>query len=147
MTFLIAAAAAVATCSYIGDSIAVGLESVDKPCEVHAKVGASSEYIVKNYKGKDKEEYTVVSVGSNDPTNPRLYQNAVTLRNSFHQAQLIIWVLPRNRTAAAVIKRVALHYKDNWVDLNRFSSKDNIHPNSYRAVKKDIEEGINYYYD
>ena len=144
---LLAAAAAVTYCSYIGDSIAVGLESVDKPCAVYAKVGASSEFITKNYKGKDKSEYTVVSMGSNDPKNPRLYQNAVNLRKSFKQAELVVWILPRDRKAAAVIRKVAEQFQDNWEDLANYPSNDNVHPKSYKQVNKGVMDGVNYFYD
>jgi len=147
MMIIMAAAAAVSYCSYIGDSIAVGLESVDKTCSVYAKVGAGSDFITKHYVGKDRGDYTVVSMGSNDPKNPRLYQNAVKLRKSFKQAELVVWILPRDRRAAEVIRKVANQFQDNWVDLGKYPSNDNIHPKSYKQINKDIIDGVMYYYN
>lgn len=134
-------------CAYIGDSIAVGLQQVDHHCVVHAKVGAGSDFIVNNYSSKDREAYTIVSMGSNWPSNPNNYRNASKLRASFAKAQLVIWILPYDRKAAAVIRQVAKEHGDAYVDLAVFPSKDHVHPRNYKQVSKRVDDCVTYYYD
>ena len=151
MTFLLLAAAAMSAatpkCSYIGDSIAVGLESVDSKCAVHARVGANSRFIARNYAGQDGDEYTVISMGSNDPLNKGNFVQAVALRKSLTKAQLVIWILPRNRTAAAMVRDVAGMFNDNYIDLAAYRSRDGVHPSNYRAIRKTIDEHVLHFYD
>ena len=80
-------------CAYIGDSIAVGLEQLDTKCAVYARVGASSEFITRQYRNADAEDYVVISMGSNDPGNPQLIENAERLRRNI-SARRVIWILP-----------------------------------------------------
>jgi hypothetical protein len=136
----------IADCAYVGDSIAVGLRQMDAQCAVYAKVGANTDYITKHYKGAQGAMYTVISMGSNAPLNPRNTANARKLRRSV-QSDLVIWVLPYNRTAAEAIKVVAREFGDGWVDLKVFPSKDHVHPSGYRKVSKQIKNSVTYYYD
>lgn len=124
-------------CAYIGDSIAVGLEQLDTNCAVYARVGASSEFITNRYRNADAEDYVVISMGSNDPNNPRLIQNAQRLRRSI-TARQVIWILPYNRTAADGISTVARQFRDSVVDLRPVPSRDGVHPN-YRTVNRQIK--------
>lgn len=135
-------------CVFIGDSIAVGAGSVQHECEVHAKVGASSEFIVKNFVkfAKNSDEYTVISMGSNGPTNPTNKQNALKLRRSI-KASLVVWILPYNRQAANTIREVANAFNDSYVDLSGFQSNDGLHPRSYKKLNNQIQERIDYYFD
>ena len=94
-------------CAYIGDSIAVGLEQLDTNCAIYARVGASSEFIARQYRNADAEDYVVISMGSNDPNNPRLLQNAERLRRTI-TARRVVWILPYNRTAAGDISIVEI---------------------------------------
>ena len=133
-------------CAFIGDSIAVGLQQVQPDCAVHAKVGAGSDFILtKNY-GTSTNSYVVISMGSNWPNNPRNRANAIKLRKSI-KTELVVWILPYNRTAATTMRAVAQQFQDNYVDLNAFPSKDHVHPSSYRKVNREVQDGVNYYFD
>lgn len=128
-------------CAYIGDSIAVGLEQLDTNCAVYARVGASSEFITQHYRNADAEDYVVISMGSNDPINPRLIQNAERLRREI-TAQRVVWILPYNRIAAGRISAVARRFRDSVVDLRPIPSRDGVHPN-YRTVNRQIQRIVN----
>jgi hypothetical protein len=127
-------------CAYIGDSIAVGLEQLDTNCAVYARVGASSEFITRRYRNVDADDYVVISMGSNDPNNPRLLENAARLRRTI-TARKVIWILPYNRVAAGVISIVAGRFRDSVVDLRPVPSRDAVHPN-YRQVNRAIRSKL-----
>lgn len=128
-------------CAYIGDSIAVGLEQLDNDCAVYARVGASSEFITQRYSNADAEDYVVISMGSNDPNNPRLIRNAERLRRAI-TARRVVWILPYNRTASGSIAAVARRFRDTVVDLRPVPSRDGVHPN-YRTVNRQIQRIVN----
>jgi hypothetical protein len=127
-------------CAYIGDSIAVGLEQLDTNCALYARVGASSEFITRNYRNADAEDYVVISMGSNDPNNPQLLENAERLRRSI-TARKVIWILPYNRVAAGDIAIVAREFRDSVVDLRPIPSRDGLHPD-YRRVNRAIRSKL-----
>lgn len=127
-------------CAYIGDSIAVGLEQLDTKCAVYARVGASSEFITRQYRNADAEDYVVISMGSNDPGNPRLIENAERLRRNI-SARRVIWILPYNRVAAGDIEIVARQFRDSVVDLRPIPSRDGIHPN-YRQAQRAVQSKL-----
>lgn len=129
-------------CAYIGDSIAVGLHQLDTKCAVHAKVGASTDYITKHFIGQGGKKYTIISMGSNNPYSPQNMKNAEKLRASLGTETLVIWVLPYNRIAAGDIQIVARAYGDMWVDLSGYKSKDHVHP-TYGPVSKKIKNFVN----
>jgi hypothetical protein len=133
-------------CLIIGDSIAQGIHAVAPQCEVRAKVGANTDFIVNNYKTAKHADYTVISMGSNWPDNPRNFANAVKLRQSLTGSELVIWILPYNRKAADTVRRVAKQYGDNYIDLSAFGSNDRVHPKSYGAVNKEIQQHVLYFY-
>ena len=126
-------------CAYIGDSIAVGLEQQDRRCEVHARVGASSRFIVNNYTGRGGDDYTVISIGSNDSDPATVFRNAARLRATI-SSRKVIWVLPYNREMANVLIRLirTSYRRDIYVDLSPFRSNDNVHPRSYGNVSERI---------
>lgn len=127
-------------CAYIGDSIAVGLEQLDTNCALYARVGASSEFITRNYRNADAEDYVVISMGSNDPNNPQLLENAERLRREI-TARKVIWILPYNRVAAGDIAIVAREFRDSVVDLRPIPSRDGLHPD-YRQVNRAIRSKL-----
>lgn len=129
-------------CQYIGDSIAVGLQQLDHKCEIHAKVGASTDYIVKQYSkyGPNARDYVVISMGSNGPYNPSNLANARKLRRNI-EAAVIVWILPYNPVAAGDIKLVAREFGDSYVELKSYPTRDHIHP-SYRPVAREIQETL-----
>ena len=126
-------------CAYIGDSIAVGLEQQDRRCELHARVGADSQFIAKNYSGRGGDDYTVISIGSNDYDRATVSRNATALRNSI-RSKKVIWVLPYNRDMAIVILQLVRtrYSNDSYIDLRRFETNDNVHPRSYGNVSEHI---------
>lgn len=132
-------------CAYIGDSIAVGLQQLDSHCEVHAKVGAGSGFIATHYARNDATDYVIISMGSNDPRNPRLAHNARQLRRSL-KAEVVIWILPYNKEAAVTIESVAREFQDGWVSLKYFPSRDNVHP-AYRPVARNIQQALTESFD
>jgi hypothetical protein len=132
-------------CAYIGDSIAVGLQQLDNECAIHARVGAGSGFITQRYTGNNSTDYVVISMGSNDPNNPALAENARALRRSL-RAAVVIWILPYNRTAATRIQAVADNFGDSWIALKSFNSRDGVHP-SYRPVANAIQETLDVAYD
>jgi len=132
-------------CAYIGDSIAVGLQQLDRQCEVHAKVGANTDFITRNFVGQYGGDYTIISMGSNWPDNPHNRENAMKLRKSLHSSQ-VIWILPYNRTAARVIREVAMQFNDSYVELSGIPSKDGLHPN-YRIAQRRIDKTLELGYD
>lgn len=127
-------------CAYIGDSIAVGLQQLDNDCAIYARVGASSEFITRRYRNADAEDYVVISMGSNDPGNPRLIENAERLRRNI-SARKVIWILPYNRVAAGDIAIVARQFRDSVVDLRPIPSRDGLHPD-YRRTQRAIQSKL-----
>lgn len=122
-------------CIAVGDSIAVGIGQAAH-CTVNAKVGASSSYIagLDIATGKD---ITVISAGSNDPTNPKLRSNLDKIRSKI-TSKRVIWILPYNRKAAAVVKAVAVQHGDGYIDLSAFKTRDGVHPSSYGSVARKL---------
>lgn len=135
----------IADCAYVGDSIAVGLQQLDRECAVYAKVGASADYITKHYLNGQGTTYTVVSMGSNFPNNPKNAANARKLRKAI-KSDLVIWILPYNRVAAASIRSVSREFNDAVVDLHDIPSRDGVHPN-YRKAMQNIDANLNLLYD
>jgi hypothetical protein len=127
-------------CAYIGDSIAVGLQQLDNECAIHARVGAGSGFITQRYSGNSSQDYVIISMGSNDPNNPSLVRNARALRRSL-KAEVVIWIIPYNHTAARAIESVAKEFSDGWVALRYFPSRDNVHP-QYRPVARSVQQAV-----
>lgn len=122
-------------CIAIGDSIAVGVGQAAH-CSVNARVGASSSYIADHVIASSKT-VAIISAGSNDPKNPNLRTNVEKIRSKLTQKK-VVWILPYNRKAAAIIKAVAVSHGDGWVDLANFKTHDGVHPASYISVTKKI---------
>ena len=125
-------------CAYIGDSIAVGLHQLESRCVLHARVGAGSAFITRNFSGVDASEHVIISVGSNDPGNPALLENARKLRLSIHSKK-VIWILPYNRVAASDIQLVAREFKDAVIDIAPIPSRDGLHP-EYKQAHAMVEK-------
>lgn len=122
-------------CIAIGDSIAVGIGQAAH-CTINAKVGASSSYIADHVVASNKS-VAVISAGSNDPTNPKLRTNLDEIRSKV-TAKRVIWILPYNRKAAAVVKAVAVQHGDGYIDLSAFKTRDGVHPSSYGSVARKL---------
>jgi len=125
-------------CAYIGDSIAVGLQQLEPRCAIHAKVGANTDFIVRNYSGEYGKYYTIISMGSNWPDNPNNLDNIVKLRRSIHSKK-VIWILPYKRNIAYLVSQIAVQFNDSYVDLHGIPSKDHLHPD-YKTAHAMIEK-------
>jgi uncharacterized protein with von Willebrand factor type A (vWA) domain len=122
-------------CIAIGDSIAVGVGQAAH-CKINAKVGASSSYVADHTISSNKS-VAVISAGSNDPHNPRLRTNLDRIRSKI-TAKRVIWILPYNRKAAAVVQAAAVQYGDGYIDLAAFKTRDGVHPSSYGSVARKL---------
>lgn len=108
----------------LGDSIAVGLQ-----CETsYAEVGISSEAAAARWAGKD---FDVISLGSNDPLNPRLYRNLERIRMGTENH--VIWIVPMHPRAAAIVRELARKWGDRVVEFR--AGRDGIHPRSYSELR------------
>lgn len=125
-------------CAYIGDSIAVGLEQFDSRCALYARVGADTDFITENYSNRGGERYTVISMGSNNPSSEDNVRNAIRLRNSI-RSSIVVWILPYNRNAHRDMLSVARRYGDRVIDLAPHRSHDGVHP-SYRPVSNRVRQ-------
>lgn len=127
------------TCAIIGDSIAIGLALVMQAhghfCDVAAQVGVSSKTVIEEVHDAD---VVVVSAGSNDPRNPKLFDNLVTIRSKIHGS--VIWIQPVNKRAADAVWKVADQYGDSLLAFP--PGKDNVHPKSYEDLAELVEGAI-----
>ena len=129
--------------SFIGDSIAVGLGGSAKDASTNATVGWNTDKIKQNYSSKGGSDYTVISMGSNDKgyPNAKTTDNATAVRESIKsQTKKVVWILPYDRNLAQKIQSVASKYGDKTVDLKEFPSNDGLHPKSYPAVLKRVNQ-------
>lgn len=122
-------------CVAIGDSIAVGVGQAAQ-CTINAKVGASSSYIV-DHAISSAFDVAVISAGSNDPHNPKLRTNLDRIRSKI-KAKRVVWILPYDRRAAAIVKAVAVQHGDGYIDLSGFKTRDGVHPSSYGSVARKL---------
>lgn len=132
-------------CTYVGDSIAVGLHMMDNRCAVHAKVGASERYIVQHFSGAKDQSYVIISMGSNDPMNPHNLEDARRFRKTI-KADVVVWILPYNRVAAGDITLVAREFRDSYLDLAPIPTKDKVHPN-YKIAHKRLDALLDEVFD
>lgn len=124
-------------CLIVGDSTGLGTASALAAqriqCELHARVGASSADVARTWKGSPVVARALVAIGSNDPTNPSLTRNLVSVRQRITAAR-VTWLLPYNTSAARVVATVATSFGDQIVPLSAQPSTDRVHPRSYRAL-------------
>src|ERR1700726_987696 len=95
------------TCAVIGDSIADMVQDFLPECDHNTKVGISSAAVLARVLAEPPRSVTIVSAGSNDPTNPRLAANLAAIRA--HGP--VIWIVP-SATAGSVAqaRRVVLKF-------------------------------------
>lgn len=122
-------------CIAVGDSIAVGVGQAAH-CSINAKVSVSSSYIA-NHTVSSNKSVAIVSAGSNDPANPHLRSNLIKIRSKLNSDR-VVWILPYNRSAAKVVRSVAISFGDGYIDLSDYSTHDGVHPSSYKSVAKKI---------
>ncbi|WP_267381451.1 MULTISPECIES: hypothetical protein [unclassified Sphingomonas] len=133
-------------CLILGDSTGVGtagaLAAQGIRCEVHAREGAPSSEAVRTYQGGSPVEVALIALGSNDADSPDLARNLLALRERV-PAMRVTWLAPYDASAAGVVARIAGAYGDAIVPLAAFSSKDGVHPKSYRPIASALHWGAN----
>ena len=119
-----------------GDSIGVGYAAaMHAPVATVAKVGASSGAIASWPRPHEPVTILIVSAGSNDPRNPALAKNLLRIRQSVTAAR-VVWLLPRDRSAARAVQAFGAKMGDQCVDTAAIRSRDGIHPASYEALTR-----------
>jgi hypothetical protein len=127
------------TCALIGDSLAThaGLGGFFPQCEVRARVGLSSQTIVRLASGSFS--WVLISAGSNDPLNPALRDNLERIRSRM-QVERVVWVAPANPQAAWTVRAVALAHGDGIATFT--SGRDRVHPGSYAALASSVAQNL-----
>jgi hypothetical protein len=129
------ASQASARCLIIGDSIAVGLAGQFSKCASRANVGLSSGAVMRLAASAPLADWAAISAGSDDPTNPALRGNLEAIRERV-RARRVIWIVPRNGRAAAVVRAVAGAHGDGAVAFS--TGRDGVHPLSYPTLAKSV---------
>lgn len=124
-------------CLILGDSTGVGTASALAAqgirCEVHAREGASSFETLQTYQGGSPADVAMIALGSNDASNPQLAANLLALRRRVPAAR-VTWLAPYDWTASGVVTAIARTFGDAVVLLASFTSRDGVHPISYRPI-------------
>lgn len=160
-SLLFCASAQAAGLFVIGDSIGVGVVRFGglNPDGYHARgnaqvreiagysitgpaVQASNPSPVTRFSASASYDRVVISAGSNCPSCSNNARDLEVIRNKFPNARAV-WVVPYNSTAAGTVRQVAAaHPGDQLVELSRFASNDNVHPNDYAAVGREIQSKL-----
>lgn len=120
-------------CVAIGDSIAVGIAQAGH-CVSMAQVGRTSSQQAAIIK-KVSTDVAIISLGSNDPTNPDLLRNLRKVRAAT-DARRVVWIMPYAGYPREAVARIASDYRDGVLDLRGFATADKVHPSSYGKVAK-----------
>jgi hypothetical protein len=124
-------------CLILGDSTGVGTASALAAqgirCEVHAREGAPSSETLRSYPGGSPTDVALIALGSNDASNPQLAANLLALRRRVPAAR-VTWLAPYNGTASGVVTAIARAFGDAVVPPASFTSRDGVHPVSYRPI-------------
>lgn len=118
----------------IGDSIAVGIGQTMKcPSIAHISAVSSSLYRLKEI---PSENTVIISIGSNDGSNPKLGRNLADFRQRL-AGKKVIWVIPYHMDAAIHVYRIAEQFADTTINLSDYPTKDGVHPN-YPELSDDL---------
>ena len=124
-------------CLILGDSTGVGtagaLAAQGIRCEVHAREGAPSSETLRTYQGGSPADVAMIALGSNDASNPQLAANLLALRRRVPAAR-VTWLAPYDATASGIVRTIARAFGDAVLPLAAFSSRDGVHPISYRPI-------------
>lgn len=120
-------------CLILGDSIAVGTAQFKPECTAIAKSGINSwqynkEY-VKNRKNDFGAEVVLISLGSNDHTGVKTYNELYRLRERV-KAERVYWVLPNKEKfpqQADDVNLIAVSFGDFVIKPTRYQ-EDKVHP-------------------
>lgn len=125
-------------CLFFGDSTALGTaqafnRTATTPCAVVARIGARPEDMTRWAAPAVPIGTAVVAAGSNSPASPSLAADLARIRSGLH-ARRVIWLLPYDRGAAAIVERVAQSHHDYVLDLAELPSGDRLHPQTYAGI-------------
>lgn len=129
-------------CLILGDSHAVATAAevrtiVGEQCAFVTQNGLSSSAILKRTP-TIAYAAAVISAGANDAENPDLAANLYAIRGRL-KAGRVLWLLPYNRDAAAVVGWVAQRWGDQVIDLSwARARKDGVHCVSYSWVARSV---------
>lgn len=119
-----------ADCHIAGDCIALGISQQLGGCTASAKVGISSTAIVSRVRPAG---LVIISMGSNDPTNPRLGANvADACRRAGSGVKK--FALPIHPVARVVVAHAAAACGAGT--LSFVAGRDNVHPRSYGPLSR-----------
>lgn len=126
-------------CLIVGDSTGLGaadaLAAQGIRCEVHARVGAPSAEPLQKLRCSSSAAVALIALGSNDPGNPALASNLLAVRRRV-SAVRVTWLAPYNPAAARIVLALARSVGDDVVQLSAYSTRDRLHPASYRQVAR-----------
>lgn len=127
-------------CLIIGDSIAQGVSQFEKQCISYTEVGISPKKF--NYKFSNKypknKATTVISLGSNNPGSKETMITDLSKTRNKLKSQKIIWILPHNNRLKGIVREVAEHFGDEYIEFE--VSSDNIHPKSYKKLDNNLRK-------
>jgi hypothetical protein len=135
--------AAAFACLFFGDSIDIGAAAFVRArhgltCDVVARVGTSARAAAAWPTTVRQYDTAILSLGSNDPDDPRLAEHVTRIRMSL-KVRRVIWLLPYHRRAAMVITQVARRFRDDHLDLAGLPSADGLHPDYARLADALVE--------
>ena len=125
-------------CLFLGDSIGVGTARAVNAryaaqCDVQAAEGATALQILGWRRLAKRYGTSILSIGSNDQAGPALAEKLSKIRATV-STRRVIWLLPYARAPAYVVSSVAAVFGDETLDLQRFATRDHIHPENYGEV-------------
>lgn len=125
-------------CLAVGDSIAYGVGQV-LGCLIYAKVGLSSTEITRIQ--TPPADLCIVSAGSNDPKNPKLFDNLNKIgMNANSSCSTVVWVIPVDENAALQVRRQSNIWRNKTVTFK--PDTDGVHPQSYQHLGGAILESL-----
>ena len=120
----------------LGDSIAVGYGAALRgPRTVLARVGAPTPRIASWRRPGGPLARVTISAGSNDSPGPTLASSLARLRAGIVAGD-VVWILPRERRRAAIVRATCVRNGDRMVDGGDVASRDGVHPRSYAALAR-----------
>ncbi len=133
-------------CLILGDSIAVGTAKFKPECTEIAKGGINSWQYNKDYVKPRKNDFgaevVLISLGSNDHTGVKTYNELYRLRERV-KSQRVYWVLPNPEKfprQADDVKLIAISFGDFIIKPTRYQA-DQVHPSwaGYKEIAKEAE--------
>lgn len=125
-------------CLVLGDSIGLGAarainQHYARQCDVQAVERATASQILRWKTPAKSYGSCVFAIGSNDAPDRALASNLLRIRSRICFRR-VIWLLPYSRPQAYIVSSVAARFGDETLDLNRFGTRDHVHPRRYGEV-------------